>query len=392
MTLNLPPNAPNCDANLIPGQRYTDADTGFVWVYQGTRNNANGDAVPIWLPLNEATQGNIIYRGPINLTQDPATQYADIVSGNVFNITTGADPVDSSLYPGLTGDQSEGGQIIFDGTNYHRISTVVPDATETDEGIIRIATQAEVTAGTSAITAVVPAYLKTELDKQLTAPIGGTDGQWLQRVSGAGSWQDLPRGSSTQLGIVQLAVAADLQNTPLSETLVITPAVLMGALDQISAVPTGVVQWYAGSTPPAGGWLECNGQAITQVDYPALFAIVGANVPDLRGEFVRGWDHGRGVDSTRALLSSQGFSTSADELSINDPGHGHSGSGSSSQSVWAATGSSGVVFDSPANRKMQAKSVGFDVSVGSNTTGITLNGGSDETRPRNIAMMGIIKT
>ena len=107
---------------------------------------------------------------------------------------------------------------------------------------------------------------------------------------------------------------------------------------------------------------------VTIREYPALFAIVGANVPDLRGEFVRGWDHNRGIDNNRALLSAQDFSTSADGLSINDPGHGHSGSASSSESVWAATGSSGVVFDSPANRKMQAKSVGFSLSVSANSS------------------------
>ena len=389
MTLNLPPNAPNCDANLTPGDRYTDADTGFVWVYQGTRNNANGDAVPIWLPLNEATQGNIIYRGPINLTQDPATQYADIVSGNLFNISTGADPVDSSLYPGLTGDQSEGGQIIFDGTNYHRISTVVPDATETDEGIIRIATQAEVTAGTSAITAVVPAYLKTELDKQITAPIGGTNGQWLQRVNGAGSWQDLPQGSPTQLGIVQLAVAADLQNTPLSQTLAITPAVLMGALDQISAVPTGVVQWYAGSTPPAGGWLECNGQAITQEEFPALFAIVGDNVPDLRGEFVRGWDHNRGIDNNRALLSAQGEDVGPHKHSFDQQTPGTVGYYEAlgrriSMDIGSGQDDFGQYSMGPGNRSQVHATLGDLGDSGENI--------GTENRPRNIAMMGIIKT
>lgn len=362
MTLNLPPNAPNCNVNLTPGDRYTDASTGFVWVYQGTRNNANGDAVPIWLPLNEATQGNIIYRGPINLTQDPGLQYADIVSGNVFNITTGADPVDSSLYPGLTGDQSEQGQIIFDGTNYYRISTVVPDATETDEGIIRIATQAEVTAGTSTITAVVPAYLKTELDKQLTKPPSGTDGQWLQRVNGVGNWRDLPQATTTQQGVVQLAVAADLQDNPLSQSLAITPAVLMGAIGGISSIPTGVVQWYAGSTPPEG-WLECNGQTITQTEYPTLYAIVGDTVPDLRGEFIRGWDHNRGIDNNRDLLSAQ-----SDEF------RSHTHAGLQATNI-RGTDDGGVRY-----------------SPGFTGTPPILPTGGDETRPRNIAMMGIIKT
>lgn len=366
MTLNLPPNAPNCDANLTPGDRYTDADTGFVWVYQGTRNNANGDAVPIWLPLNEAERGNIIYRGPINLTQDPSAQYADIVSGNVFNITTGANPVDSSLYPGLTGDQSELGEIIFDGTNYSRLNPALPYATETVAGKIEIATQDEVTNGTSTITAVVPAYLKTELNKQLTAPATGVNGQWLQRLAGAGSWQNLPQATTTQQGVIQLAVSSDLQDDPLSQSLAITPAVLMGAIGGISSTPTGVVQWYAGSTPPEG-WLECNGQTIIQTDYPALYAIVGDTVPDLRGEFIRGWDHNRGIDNNRNLLSAQ-----SDEFKA----HKHETS-----------------LD---GRQIQYQANAFGMSDGSQRASRVKfsmdETGGTETRPRNIAMMGIIKT
>ena len=50
----------------------------------------------------------------------------------------------------------------------------------------------------------------------------------------------------------------------------------------VSTVPTGSVTAFAGSTAP-DGWLECNGQATT--GYDALAAVVGTNVPDLRGEF-----------------------------------------------------------------------------------------------------------
>ena len=64
--------------------------------------------------------------------------------------------------------------------------------------------------------------------------------------------------------------------------------------------------WYPASRPPEG-WLECNGQSTT--DYPLLAALVGPNVPDLRGVFIRGWDHGKGIDSGRTLLSTQEAST-----------------------------------------------------------------------------------
>ncbi|MEQ9870488.1 phage tail protein, partial [Pectobacterium odoriferum] len=54
------------------------------------------------------------------------------------------------------------------------------------------------------------------------------------------------------------------------------------------------------------GWLKCNGQSFDKTLYPILASRYPSGVlPDLRGEFVRGWDDGRGADSGRALLSAQ---------------------------------------------------------------------------------------
>ena len=73
-------------------------------------------------------------------------------------------------------------------------------------------------------------------------------------------------------------------------------------LPDINYAKTGTVMMWATNTPPTG-WLELNGQSTT--GYPDLAAIVGANVPDFRGEHVRGWDNGKGVDAGRSLLSKQ---------------------------------------------------------------------------------------
>ncbi|EMO4271858.1 hypothetical protein NUKP32_07510 [Klebsiella variicola] len=72
-----------------------------------------------------------------------------------------------------------------------------------------------------------------------------------------------------------------------------------------SALPVGVpVPWPLAAAP--AGWLKCNGAAFTAAQYPKLAqAYPGLKVPDLRGEFIRGWDDGRGVDSGRALLEWQ---------------------------------------------------------------------------------------
>ncbi|NGF60768.1 phage tail protein [Citrobacter freundii] len=70
-------------------------------------------------------------------------------------------------------------------------------------------------------------------------------------------------------------------------------------------IPVGFPLPWPQATPP-GGWLKCNGATFDKAAYPKLAAAYPSGVlPDLRGEFLRGWDDGRGVDSGRSLLSSQ---------------------------------------------------------------------------------------
>ncbi|MCG9422533.1 phage tail protein [Escherichia coli] len=76
-------------------------------------------------------------------------------------------------------------------------------------------------------------------------------------------------------------------------------------LGEGSALPVGVPVPWPSATPPTG-WLKCNGAAFDKVKYPRLAtAYPSGKLPDLRGEFIRGWDDGRGIDTGRALLSIQ---------------------------------------------------------------------------------------
>ncbi|RQR78684.1 phage tail protein [Burkholderia sp. Bp9015] len=79
--------------------------------------------------------------------------------------------------------------------------------------------------------------------------------------------------------------------------------------------PPSQIAFFACSKAPAG-WLKANGAAVSRTAYAGLFAAIGTmygqgdgfntfNVPDMRGEFPRGWDDGRGVDNSRALGSQQ---------------------------------------------------------------------------------------
>ena len=90
---------------------------------------------------------------------------------------------------------------------------------------------------------------------------------------------------------------------------------LLDASDLLGMVPSGAVLYFAGRTAPAG-WLKANGAAVSRTAYAALFAAIGTtygagdgrstfNLPDLRGEFLRGWDDGRGVDTPRPIGSAQ---------------------------------------------------------------------------------------
>lgn len=85
--------------------------------------------------------------------------------------------------------------------------------------------------------------------------------------------------------------------------------------ETLTMAPAGLVASFARSAAPTG-WLKANGAAVSRTAYADLFAAIGTtygggdgfntfNLPDLRGEFIRGWDDGRGVDGGRALGSSQ---------------------------------------------------------------------------------------
>lgn len=168
-----------------------------------------------------------------------------------------------------------------------------------------------------------------------------------------------------------------------------------------AAVPTGSVHQMATTTAPAG-YLKCNGAAISRITYADLFAIIGTtwgagdgsttfNVPDLRGEFVRGWDDGRGVDNGRSFASSQSSRNKSHSHSatstVNDPGHNHAYR--KHRNSERDNGGRDTADD---DRESTAS-----VTTSNATTGITVstsignNGGAD-ARPRNIALMYVIKT
>ena len=152
-----------------------------------------------------------------------------------------------------------------------------------------------------------------------------------------------------------------------------------GAWASLGGRIVGEIIAYPNATIP-NGWLECNGQSTA--GYSALAAVCGANVPDLRGEFIRGFDNGKGTDSGRTLLSAQAAAFESRTHSITDNGHSHSVSRRNDRTA---------TIDGDNNNIGHAQLESVDTSV--ETTGITINAqGGTETRPRNIALIYIIKT
>ncbi|MBB9133475.1 tail fiber protein [Escherichia coli] len=154
-------------------------------------------------------------------------------------------------------------------------------------------------------------------------------------------------------------------------------------LGEGSALPVGVPVPWPSATPPAG-WLKCNGAAFTSAQYPKLAQAYPTFVlPDLRGEFIRGWDDGRGVDAGRTLLFAQGsqnLSHSHDETAAygGNPG----GDVSTDRSRFAKTYYTGLndLYSRPVNGWTGAIS---DLS--------TAASGGGESRPRNIAFNYIVR-
>lgn len=151
----------------------------------------------------------------------------------------------------------------------------------------------------------------------------------------------------------------------------------VGASSSGGSATIGTIVAWPNSTVPTG-WLECDGSAIPS-QYTALIALIGSYTPDLRGEFIRGWDNGAGIDSGRTLGSSQSSDNLSHTHTVTDLGHSHSittyqyAASSSSYVGRASGGSAGTAYTNSA------------------TTGISINSdGGTESRPRNVALMYII--
>jgi len=192
------------------------------------------------------------------------------------------------------------------------------------------------------------------------------------------------------------------------------------------SVPTGAVFCMAVLTVPTG-YLECNGAAVSRTTYAALFGVIGTQyntggetssefrLPDLRGEFVRGFDNGRNIDSDR-VSASDGIGSSQTSQNkqhnhtatsnVTDNGHRHSptvsASGGQNNLNSAAEGRGIAINDNVVGNYGGGSGTGLgplgnrhfmnNATTGISVSTTTQNHGGSEARPRNVALMYIIRT
>ena len=172
-----------------------------------------------------------------------------------------------------------------------------------------------------------------------------------------------------------------------------------------SGVPTGTILAHAANTPPTG-FLECNGSAISRSTYATLFATISTTfgvgdgsstfaLPDLRGQFIRGWANTGSTDASRVFGSTQTdqnknhtHTTNSATLTggIRKISEGFLAGGSAT-GVFTKT-SDGNNSITGASSTSPVGGVDFD---GTHSHTIPSSGGGDEARPKNLALMYIIK-
>lgn len=311
-----------------------DVDTGFYFPSANAASLVCGGVAVlsatssgVTFPLGVTFAGNQTVTG--NLT----------VNGNTTIGNASADTLSVAATGTFTGNQT------FNGTATFTSTVTVPDASFTNAKLATVATatiKGRVTAGTGAVEDLTG----TQATTLLSAVVGDS-------------------GSGGTKGLVPAPAAGDTA----------AARFLSAAGTFAAAVPVGSISMYGANTAPTG-WLECNGAQVSRTTYAGLFAAIGTvfgagdsattfNLPDMRGEFARGWDNSRGIDPARAFGSAQADELEAHTHSVQPPA-----ASDDTASGLTTTGTGGAETITPYN---------------------TASTGGTETRPRNIALMFIIK-
>ena len=406
------------DTAVTPGT-YGDADTVAQFTVDQQGRVIAIANVDIALDTSDVTTGVFdLARIPtMDVAHLPTIPKTQISASNTWNVSDIPDlsatyltAVSADTSPQLGGSLDVNGNSIVSASNGN--ITLNPDGA----GVVSFANSNGTTYrnGNFGVTIKPHASLGTDFDLVLPAT-DGTNGQYLKTngsgqlgwatdanttysLAGADDSGDfrirLSDGSTDNDVKLKAGSGVTLDNSTANECEI-----------SVSAVPTGAIMWWPGSSNIPTGWKECNGEILLINDYSDLNTALGTNtykwqydednsaytvpgggefnaalhfqLPDLRGEFIRGLDNGREVDedyATRSVGTAQLDQFQGHYHSITNSPLGTSGG----SAVWDTRGG-GTQYGG--------------VAVQNPTTGTngTVRYG-DETRPRNLAMIPIIKT
>ena len=321
----------------VAGQHCYRTDTGIEYIYDGTAwvevaaaNTLGLDVAAARGTLNNLSSRLNVSINPDGTLKDPTT--ANVDEFKVSNLTpTFVDATTFSVPDDLTGIFTAGRILkITDGAEVKYLS-VVSSAFDTVTNVV--------------------------IDGTITASISAVDYSLAQ--------YGLPLASETVKGVVELATSAEVLAGE-DEERAVTPK----GLSDWSKTPVGAIVTYPVDSIPSH-CLECNGATISRETYPELFTAIGTTygegdgsttfkIPDLRGEFIRGWDHSRGVDIDRTFGSWQ-----EDLFKIHDHTLTAFGADASNTATYVSHGGT----------------INFELTESTSSVG------GVETRPRNVAMM-----
>ncbi|WP_308812016.1 tail fiber protein, partial [Pseudomonas oryzihabitans] len=214
-----------------------------------------------------------------------------------------------------------------------------------------------------------------------------------------GAWNNL-RPFTMNLVTGKIAMSAGLEVLTKARGDSSNDAASTGFVQDATGTRTAEIVFFPSSSAPAG-FLKANGAAVSRSTYAALFAVIGTNygagdgsstfnIPDLRGEFLRAWDDGRGVDGGRVLNSnqaSQNLNHTHSATAANAGAHQHTMSFKQDR---APEGAGNAVYGDEAYYSGEASQGTSTAGDHTHTITVSFSGGT-ESRPRNIALLACIK-
>ncbi|MBJ7590169.1 hypothetical protein [Aeromonas veronii] len=270
------------------------------------------------------------------------------------------------------------------GTTLLQFNDEHPAATQQLPGVLRFATQAEAASGTLDNVAVSPKDVNKVISSRYLAsgsplPVVNIGPIWHDDYADWMTWQTFNQNGASYTGYASRLIGSlllDTQPTPRA-------GYIKSGVQNLSRVTYAALRAWAqhnGLMVAPGVWTAGAIQCADNADGTTF------RIYDVRGEFLRAFDDGRGVDAGRAPLSNQ-----ADSIQH----HSHSlptstSNSSSSSGIWGVHdqywGQYDTFNEQPANGHFAGTSSWFG-----QVPGMARGNFQPETRPRNTALPAAIK-